>query len=537
MRLGDNIRNLENWLVLLSGGARYLTAFLLGAVSAVAMAPFDAFYVLFITIPLFVWLMDGAASEPDTGLRSRLWEGFKPGFFFGFGYFLSGLWWIGNAFLVDSEAFLWALPIAVIALPSVLAVFWGAATASARLFWGGDITRVFALAAFFMLFEYIRSFVATGFPWNAIAYAAYFNPVTMQIAAIIGTYAMTPFVILVCSIGVFLFPTSGERSFKHKFMIFLCFVLVAAHVSFGFLRLHEKDNSTVDGVALRLVQPAIDQRDKFDPSKEAEVMRSYLDLSVTETEDTKLSDVTHLIWPESAFPFLLTERRDALAAIGAMLPEGTSLITGAARAERAGRAGKDDLVFNSVYVVDHQGVIVSAADKVHLVPFGEYLPFQDYAEDLGLEQLTQIQGGFTAGNSRKLLSTGVGPEFLPLICYEAIFSGNLWTEKKRPGWILNLTNDAWFGMTPGPYQHERQAVVRAVEEGLPLIRVANTGVSGVYNAFGEPLSRLELGEKGVLDSALPKPFGTTFFSVNGKVVFWSIFSFFFVAGAIPLRKS
>ncbi len=537
MHLGEKIRSLESWLVLLSGWPRSLAALLAGAISALALAPFDAFYVLFLTIPVFAWLIDGAASEPDSGFGSRLWEGFKPGFFFGFGYFLAGLWWIGSAFLVDTDAFLWALPIAILAVPAMLAVFWGCATAIARLFWTGEISRIFMLGACLMLFEYFRSFVATGLPWNSLAYAAYFNPVTMQIASVLGTYAMTPFIILVCSLALFIFPTGGERLFKHKFAIFLCLSLIGLQISFGFLRLHEKDDAVVDNVRLRLMQPAIDQKDKFDRKKETELVQNYLDLSVTENNGTKLSDATHLIWPESAFPFLLTERRDALAAIAAMLPQGTSLITGAARAEQAGSAGKEDLVFNSMYVVDHEGLIVAAADKVHLVPFGEYLPLQSFAESLGLQQLTQVQGGFSAGSSRKLLSTGTGPEFLPLICYEVIFSGNILGDGKRPQWILNLTNDAWFGFTPGPYQHERQAILRAVEEGMPLVRVANTGVSGIYNSFGEPVARLELGKQGVLDSSLPIAFGPTVFSVNGKAVFWSIFFLFFTVGIIPVRKS
>lgn len=519
-RIGNTVRKAEAWLVLLSGWHRHIVAFFAGAISALSMAPFDAFFVLFFTFPILVWLIDGVSNEPETGLRSKFWEGFKPGFWFGFGYFLCGLWWIGSAFLVDAEEFLWAMPIAILALPALLAVFWGVATAIARLFWSGDVSRIFALAAAFMLLEYIRGIFATGLPWNAIAYAAYFNPIMMQSASVLGLYSMTPFVILVGALLVFIFPGSGARTFKHKLMIGLCFGLMLCHVSFGVLRFETSRSDMVEGVNLRLMQPNINQAEKFQPGKDKQILQTYLDLSVTENEGTKLSDVTHLIWPESAFPFLLTDRRDALAAISSMLPSGTNLITGAARAEQAGGSGKEDLVFNSVYVVDSEGVIVSAADKVHLVPFGEYLPLQSLAEGFGIKQLTQVQGGFTAGNSRKLLSTGVGPQFLPLICYEIIFSGQLWGESKRPGWILNLTNDGWFGMTPGPYQHERQAIVRAVEEGLPLVRVANTGISGVYDVYGRTISRLELGEKGVLDSPLPQALPQTIFTIFGDATFW-----------------
>lgn len=536
-RLQETIGNIESWLILLSGWPRNFAALLAGAVSALAMAPFDFFPVLFLTIPALVWLMDGAASEPTSSFFSRLWEGFKPGFFFGYGYFLAGLWWIGNALLVDANAFAWAVPIAVLGVPAILALFWGGATALARIFWFGEVRRILMLAACLTLFEYLRSFVATGFPWNSLAYAAYFNPVTMQTASLIGLYAMTAFVVLVAAFPLFVFVDRKRKAAKYPFMILLSLLLVGGHVGYGLWRIDGTVHGNVEGLTLRLVQPAVDQAEKFDRSKEAELFQRYLDLSVSEVDGKKLSDVSHLIWPESAFPFLLTERRDALSAIAAMLPDGTGLITGAARRESLEGSDRPELVFNSVYVIDHEGLIVSAADKVHLVPFGEYLPLQGFAEDMGLQQITQVEGGFSAGNSRRLLSTGVGPSFLPLICYEIIFSGDINSEQGRAGWILNLTNDAWFGMTPGPYQHVRQAIVRGVEEGLPVVRVANNGISGVYTALGEPVAQLELGDRGVVDASLPAALEATIFSRNGTVIFWIILASFFVAGAIPSRKS
>lgn len=501
------------------------------------MAPFDLFFVLFFTLPVLVWLLDGAISEPDAGLFSKLCEGFKPGFFFGFGYFVAGIWWIGNALLVDGDAFAWALPIAIFAVPAMLALFWGCATAMARLFWHGEARRVFMLAAFIALFEYLRGFIATGFPWNVLGYAAYFDPVTMQSASVLGIYSMTALVVLVCALPVILLGKYQSPSLSKYCLITLWLALLVGHVGYGVWRLDNKQSTNVENVALRLVQPSIPQADKFDPAREAEFFKRYLDLSTSASGDNKLSDVTHLIWPESVFPFLLTERRDALSSIAAMLPEGTSLITGAVRAEQASSASEESLAFNSVYVIDHEGIIVSAADKVHLVPFGEYLPFQGLLELLGLQQITQVQGGFTPGASRKLLSTGVGPLFLPLVCYEIIFSGDVWNGSKRAGWIVNLTNDAWFGISPGPYQHERQAVVRAVEEGLPLVRVANNGVSGVYDAYGEIISRLELGERGIIDAPLPEALERTVFSIYGHWIFWSLFISFYCVGVIPSRKT
>lgn len=501
------------------------------------MPPFDLVFLLFATFPILVWLIDGAASEPSTGFFTKFWDGFKPGFFFGFGYFFAGLWWIGSAFIVEAEDFLWALPIAIIAVPFALALFWGLATALARMFWSADAGRLFMLAASFTLFEYLRGFVATGFPWNPISGAAFFTPLMMQSASVTGIYGMTAFAVFVFSTASIIVPGVDNQSKTRKFAFVISSVFVLTHVGYGVWRLQEAQSDFVPDVALRLVQPNIDQRYKFDKEKEAENLQTYMDLSVStgEGEKTGLSGTTHLIWPESVFPYLLTQRRDTLAAIGSMLPEGTSLLTGAARAEAA-TSGSQGFVFNSFYVINHQGEIVSAADKTHLVPFGEYVPFKNLVSSLGIKQLANQNGGFEAGSSRKLLSTGIGPKILPLICYEIIFSGNLWNKQERPGWIVNLTNDAWFGNTPGPYQHLRQSVLRGVEEGLPVVRVANSGVSGVYDAYGRTIKELELGKSGIIDSQLPVSLEPTLFKRWNGTFHWIVFGIFFIFGLFSLRK-
>ncbi len=529
---------MAGWFILLSGWQRYGTALLAGFISALAMPPFDLVFVLFFTFPVLVWLMDGAASEPSTNMFAKLMDGFKPGFFFGFGYFFAGLWWIGNAFLVEAEDFLWALPIAIVAVPLALALFWGAATSIARLFWSGDTGRLFMLAACFTLFEYLRGFVATGFPWNPISGAAYFTPVMMQSSSVVGIYGMTAFAVFVFSTAGAIVPGIDNQSRTRKFAFILSCLFAVTHVGYGVWRLQEATTDFVPEVELRLIQPNIDQRYKFDRDKEAENFQTYMDLSTSvgkEEEKQGLSGTTHLIWPESAFPYLLTERRDTLASIGAMLPEGTNLLTGAARAEAA-TSGGEGFVFNSIYVINHQGEIVSAADKTHLVPFGEYVPFKKVAQNLGIEQLANQDGGFEPGSSRKLLSTGIGPKILALICYEIIFSGNLWNEAERPGWIVNLTNDAWFGNTPGPYQHLRQAILRGVEEGLPVVRVANSGVSGVYDAYGRTIQQLPLGQAGFIDSKLPIALKPTLFKIWSGKLLWIIFGVFFFMGLLSLRK-
>ena len=311
-------------------------------------------------------------------------------------------------------------------------------------------------------------------------------------------------------------------------------MLCVSHVAFGVWRLQNNPAQFVEDVKIRIIQPVVLQKDKWQPGNESKIFDSYIALS-TASKDP----VTHYIWPESAFPFILTQRRDALAAIANMLPKDSYLITGAMRIE-AGLGSKDDLrVFNSVYVINHKGEIAGAADKLHLVPFGEYLPFADLAKKLGLQEITGIDGGFTPAISRRILSTQTAGNFLPLICYEIVFPGKILpvgegkSERTKPQWIVNVTNDAWFGKTSGPYQHHRQAVVRGVEEGLPVIRAANSGISSVSDAFGRIEIKLSLGEIGFIDSKLPKPAQMTLYQIYRNYIFFFIVAGFFL---ITLRR-
>ena len=209
---------------------------------------------------------------------------------------------------------------------------------------------------------------------------------------------------------------------------------------------------------------------------------------------------------------------EALAQIAELLPQGTVLITGAVRAPEPEPGAPISQAYNSIYVIDHDGSVLSVYDKVHLVPFGEYLPFQNFLERLGVMQITKVQGGFIPGSRRRALEVPRAPRFLPLICYEIIFPGEAVPRGERPGWLINLTNDGWFGISSGPYQHLQQARVRAIEEGLPLVRAANTGISAVIDPLGRIIKSLPLGTEGVLDAPLPRRIGPTIYVRTGDGV-------------------
>jgi apolipoprotein N-acyltransferase len=265
----------------------------------------------------------------------------------------------------------------------------------------------------------------------------------------------------------------------------------------GVVRLSAAEIAFVPNTTIRIVQPALDQLQKWDPANKDEVLSTYFRLSTP--EDGPLPPGTLLVWPESAFPFPLTQDAGVLAAIAELLPPQTGLVTGAYRLEKPN--GAEPRIFNAMYTIGDDGVVLDAYDKVHLVPFGEYLPAEDTLRGLGLRQL--VRHGFASGPRRRLLDTPGGLSFAPLICYEAIFSGEILPEGPRPDFLLNVSNDGWFGRTIGPYQHLHQARIRAVEEGLPLIRAANTGISAAVDPYGRILAMAGLGQTTVVESRLP----------------------------------
>ena len=498
---GSAITRLAHWIVLSWGWRRALVAFAAGAGSALAMPPIDAWPVLFLTLPVLVWLADGAAGGRLGGIPGAA----IVGWWFGFGYHLVGLYWVGHAFLVDAKTFGWLLPFAVTALPAGMACYTALGLALARMLWTRGPGRLIALAVALTVTEWLRGFMFTGFPWNAYGYALTGSLALSQGAALIGIWGLT-FV----TVAVFASPAVllDERVDTRRpwLPLALGVAVLAALAAYGTWRLSRTPTAFVDNVRLRIMQPNLQQDQKFNYSAKQRVMSQYLELSDRSTgpQSSGVRDATHLIWPESAFPFLLTHEPEAMAQIAALLPQGTVLITGAIRAPEAPPRQKIERAYNSIYVIDHDGTILSVYDKIHLVPFGEFLPFQGFLESLGIMQLTKLPGGFIPGERRRAMDVPRAPRMLPFVCYEIVFPGEATPGSERPGWMLNLTNDGWFGHSSGPYQHLRQAQVRAIEQGLPLVRAANTGVSAVIDPAGRTVRSLPLGTEGVLDAQLPR---------------------------------
>ena len=498
-------RGLIHAIVLAWGWRRWLIAFAVGALSALAMAPFNAWPILFLTFPTLVWLIDGAG----TGRAAA------AGWWFGFGYFLAGLYWIGYAFLVDAPTFGWLLPIAVIGLPAALAVYTALGVALARMLWTRGALRILALAAALTVSEWLRGHLLTGFPWNAFGYALTAPLALAQAASLVGIWGLTFIAIAVFAAPAILTDDSSETR-RPWLPLALAIGVLAALGGFGALRLARTPTRLVDGVHLRIMQPNLQQDVRFNYAAKQEVMNRYVALSdrAPGPQSHGLRDTTHLIWPESSFPFFLMREADALEQITRLLQQGTMLITGAMRLADPDNPANSG-VYNSIYVIDHDGSVAAVYDKVHLVPFGEYLPFEHLLERLGLQELTEQRGGFLAGDRHRPIAIPGAPLALPLICYEIIFPGDAAPSGTRPGWIVNLTNDGWFGISTGPYQHFQQARLSAIEDGLPLARAANTGISAVVDPLGRIINSLPLGREGVLDAPLPRPIGVTIYARVG----------------------
>jgi apolipoprotein N-acyltransferase len=501
-------------IILSWGWKRAAIALVAGALSSLAMAPFNAWPVLFLTFPVLVWLIDGAGGGRLHGLPAAA----MAGWWFGLGYFVPGLYWIGNAFLVDAPTFAWLMPFAVLGLPAYLALFPAFGFAAARLIWSKDGSRVIALAASLTASEWLRGHVLTGFPWNAYGYALT-NPLALaQVASLIGLWGLTFLSVAIFASPAVLIDGNSRRRRPWVAPVLALLVLVAMGI-FGAVRLGLQPTTTVANAKLRIMQPNLQQDVKFNYAAKAEVMRKYLTLSdrASGPQSTGVRDASILIWPESAFPFFLTREADALAQIDDLLPKGTILITGSVRAPDLPPGTKITRAYNSIYAIDHDGSVLSIYDKLHLVPFGEFLPFQDWMEKLGFVQLTRVQGGFIPGTGRRAMEIPNAPRALPLICYEAIFPDEVAARGDRPGWIINLTNDGWFGISTGPYQHLQQARLRAIEQGLPVVRAANTGISAVIDPMGRIVARLGLGVEGVLDSNLPAAIAPTIYARSGDI--------------------
>jgi apolipoprotein N-acyltransferase len=519
LRPSHPIAALAGRIAALAGWRRAVMALLLGACATLSMPPLYVVPALLLSFPGLVWLLDGS----DRTGRRAAWRSFAAGWLFGIGYFATGLYWVAHALLVDAAKFGWLIPFVIGGLAGGLGLFIGAATAVTHWSKTRGIARVLVLAVAWTAGEWLRGHIFTGFPWNLIGSAWADLVPMMQPAAAVGLYGLSLLTVLIAALPATL-AAPGGRLPAWAGTVTAC-VLLAALWGSGALRVAGDPQATVPNLRLRLVQPDIAQSLKWDPA----LRERHLIHTMRLTREAGFDGITQVIWPEAAVPFPLSADASLRQAIGTIVPPGGVLLTGAPRIVGQGPTFQ---AWNSLYALDGSGAILATFDKFHLVPLGEYVPFRGI---LPLEKITPGIGDFSAGPGPRTITVPGLPPFSPLICYEIIFGGAVVDPAARPAWLLNITNDAWFGISSGPYQHFASARFRAVEEGLPLGRAANNGISAMVDPYGRVLASLGLGEMGVLDVSLPQPLPPTLYARYGDAIL-ALLVLVALAFAVALRR-
>jgi apolipoprotein N-acyltransferase len=467
-----------------------------GVSGALALPPIGLWPLLLVAVPLVLHQL-----ERVPGGR----QAFGAGFLVGLGYFVVALQWIGVAFLVDAATYLWMMPFAVGGLAAFMALYWGLAGLVAWGLFRRGVSLAFGFPAVLAAAEWLRGHLLTGFPWAAPGLAATGMGGVLQLAALIGMTGLSLLIMLWAAM-----PFALWRGGRERWLALAVLALMPlAHV-WGQYRLARHPTALVPGVTLRLVQPNIAQDDKWRAENTRVIFDTLKELSFRPAQG---APVTHIIWPESAVSFFIDESAEARKELAEGLKGETVLLTGALR--RDVRPDGSESIFTSLIVFDGAARPLAHYDKWRLVPGGEFLPFESILKPLGFRRVVTVPESFEAGPGPVSLTIPGAGKTAPLICYEVIFPNRLVDPKNRPQWLLNITNDGWFGRSTGPWQHFAQARLRAVEQGLPLARAANTGISGVIDPLGRVLARSELEDRTTLDVPLPLPLPATVYARYG----------------------
>ncbi|MBR1825881.1 MAG: apolipoprotein N-acyltransferase [Alphaproteobacteria bacterium] len=464
-----------------------MTALLLGVLLTAALPPFYYTVALFIAFAGAMFL--AYRNEKFCTLAAI-------GYWFGFGYFGAGFYWIGNALLIDVVQTGWLYPIALFLNGAFFGLFVILPFMATKL--GRNVvTKSMLLAAVWCLVsEWLRGFLLTGFPWNPVSSMLTFSPAMMHILSLFGTYGVSLILVFLASVPAIWLVKPNKMRFYTAGSFVLC-VWLGIWIYGGHVLENRPKIPDGQSLVVRLVQPSIPQTLKWNRETLEENLRTYIDLS--KENDNGYVDFT--VWGETAYPYDIEYDYNHNRMLTSAVPPYGYLITGFLRREHD---GYKHTAYNSFAVVNKKGEPVGWYDKSHLVPFGEFLPFRKYLPDW-VKPLASVVAEFGRGEKYKILQVGDYPAFAPLICYEVIFSDEV--VKKglaKPTWAVVLTNDGWYGISAGPYQHLAAAQMRAAEEGISIVRSANSGISAVINPYGEIKALLPLGTRGATD-ALVKP--------------------------------
>ena len=484
------------------------TLFFIGGLATFSITPFSISPLIFI-LGLGVYIVHKIKS---------LKKIFFTGWILGFGWFLFGLYWIGSAFLVSNTYHVFLMPLAIIVLPCLMALFWALAFWFSRYIGNRIGHSIFITIITLSIAEYIRANIFTGFPWLMPSIILSSNEYTIQIFSFVGSFTGNLIVLIVS-----LAPIIVYCNWDNKYLIFLILFLPIIIIFYSaFSRYHHREKLIInDKQLITIVQPNIKQKDKWNAEKRDNHLKKLTQLSKFNSKKYK-NKFRIIIWPETAFEGLIPRDLSLLTNTikEAGLDNKTSLVTGLLNI-------KDQNLFNSMASINSLGNIEYIYNKVHLVPFGEYIPFR-----LLFKKIAQFisKADFSSGKNNEVMTLPNLGHVLPLICYEVLFSREV---RKRASnktrLIINITNDAWFGSTIGPYQHFALAKIRAVELGMPLVRVANTGISALISPYGNEIIKIKLNKEDTKTSHLVENLKSTLYRKFGDWIFFiSIFYILFI---------
>lgn len=497
---------------------KYLSAVICGFIAVGSLPPFYVLPCVFIAFSGIVLLLNDTESR-----KQAVWTGFC----FGFGYFSLGLLWVSNALMIDGMGFKAFAPLPPLGF-GLWGGLYGALVALISVFFKKGLRRLTAFSAAWGILEWVRSWLFTGFPWNLTSSIWTDFPVMLQTASVWGAYGLS--VVTVFTAGL---PALISKSKDICKIVLSTGVILIGLFGFGTWRLENAPavDDTINGIRIRLVQANIPQGKKWTKDEAEQNLMKHVHLSRADGAQK----VTHVVWPETATQFLLVDDDFARGMVTSALMPGAILLAGSLRREKTSEGKFPFVYYNSIVAMNDLGVFLGSYDKSHLVPFGEYVPLAKFFPFI--RKLTPVPMDLGFGGGVKTVAV---PRTLPvgmLVCYEVIFPGNVVDKQVRPYWLLNVTNDGWYGLSAGPYQHFAAAQMRAVEEGLPLARAANTGISGMIDAYGRITASLKLDEKGVVDTGLPRRTDRpTFYATYGNKIPLLFCLLLLIVAVIPSPK-
>lgn len=470
----------KNWLQY-----KKTISLLLGMLTTLAMPPCYQIWVLFIGFGCLIAMINVAVSAK---------QAFALGYWFGFGFFALGFSWIVNALSIDIKSFWWLMPTALLGAGLFFGIF-AAIPAWGSYFFKGIMAKILGFASLWGGGEWVRSFLLTGFPWNLLGSSLAFDHQLLQMAAFIGTYGLSVLILIITMLPIAVLQ--HKKKLNQIAVTILMFVLIALVVICGKYRTNKLDDNELSDIKLRIVQPSIPQSLKWDFSELERNFADYIEMS----QATGFFETDVVIWGETASTFPIALDREHFNQLLPAVPDDGFLITGSI--DYVPDDNSHWLPVNAGMILRHGKGIIDMYAKSHLVPFGEYIPLRRFIPKK-LKPVTKVIADFRAGSGVRTIHTDKLPPFGILICYEVIFPHQVVDLNDKPQWLINLTNDGWYGKSFGPYQHLVAAQLRAVEEGVTVVRAANSGISAMISRTGKIIDSIGLQKRGNLDVILPK---------------------------------